>query len=65
MGNPYQSQDPLLTEIEAAAKLGIKPETLQNWRSTKRYPLAYLKIGRSVRYRNSDLDRFLASRTVE
>lgn len=48
----------------AAAYLGIKPTTLAMWRSTKRYPLPYIKVGRLVQYRKAHLDAFLASRTV-
>lgn len=55
--------DSLLEPEKAAAFLQVKPETLQVWRSTKRYPLAYVKVGRLVRYRQSDLDAFLRVRT--
>jgi len=54
----------LRTENEAAQILDLKPGTLQVWRSTKRYPLPYVKVGRLVRYRQSDLDDFLRGRTV-
>lgn len=57
------AQDARLAETEAAAYLGVKPTTLQIWRSTNRYPLPYIKVGRLVRYRLSDLDAFLAQRT--
>jgi excisionase family DNA binding protein len=56
--------DPLLTEQQAAAVLGIKPTTLQVWRSTARYALPFVKVGRLVRYRRSALDQFLNKRTV-
>jgi predicted DNA-binding transcriptional regulator AlpA len=56
--------DPLLSETQAAAFLGVKPASLQVWRSTRRYPLAYVKVGRLVRYRLSALNAFLASREV-
>lgn len=56
-------QDARLPENEAAAYLGVKPTTLQIWRSTNRYPLPYIKVGRLVRYRLSDLDAFLTQRT--
>ena len=56
--------DPLMNEDQAARFLGVKPTTLQIWRCTKRYPLPYLKIGRLVRYRQSALVAFLASREV-
>jgi predicted DNA-binding transcriptional regulator AlpA len=56
--------DPLLNEQQAADILSTKPGTLQVWRSTKRYPLPYVKIGRLVRYRKSDVEAFLVARTV-
>lgn len=56
--------DPLLSEQQAAQQLGVKPSTLQLWRSTKRYQLAYIKVGRLVRYRQSALNAFLAAREV-
>lgn len=49
----------------AAAYLGIKVTTLAMWRSTKRYPLPYIKVGRLVQYRKTHLDAFLANRTVD
>ena len=58
------SADPLLTEDQAAELLGVKPTTLQVWRSTKRYPLPYVKSGRLVRYRASAIEAFINSRTV-
>jgi predicted DNA-binding transcriptional regulator AlpA len=57
-------RDPLLTEVQAAEFLGVKPSSLQVWRSTKRYALSYIKVGRLVRYRESALQAFLASREV-
>ena len=47
----------------AASYLGLAPATLEIWRSTGRYDLPYMKIGRCVRYRRSDLDTFLQRRT--
>jgi excisionase family DNA binding protein len=57
-------RDPLLTEDQAAELLGVKPTTLQVWRSTKRYPLPYVKSGRLVRYRTSAIEAFINARTV-
>lgn len=51
--------DPLLTRKEAARYLDMSPNTLAVWACTKRYNLNPIKIGRSVRYRRSELDRFL------
>jgi hypothetical protein len=49
---------------QAADALGVKPNTLAVWRSTGRYDLPFLKVGRLVKYRVSDLAAFLASRTA-
>lgn len=56
------SSDELLTAKQAAAFLKVKPGTLASWRTTKRYPLKYTRVGKSIRYRRSDLQAFLASR---
>ncbi len=53
----------LLSTEEAAKVLDVTPGTLMVWRSVKRYPLKYLRIGRKVRSRQTDLDEFLALRT--
>ena len=54
----------LLTEDEAAEILGVTPQTLSVWRCTRRYPLAFIKAGRLVRYRQEDLKKFIESRCV-
>jgi excisionase family DNA binding protein len=54
----------LLKRKEAAAYLGgIAEQTLAVWASTGRGP-AFVKIGRLVRYRRSDLDEWLREHTV-
>ena len=53
----------LLTREQAAAYLGVKPQTLAVWHCTGRYGLPVVKVGRLVRYRQQDLDAFLARRT--
>ncbi|MEO5344309.1 MAG: helix-turn-helix domain-containing protein [Gammaproteobacteria bacterium SHHR-1] len=53
----------LLTEAEAAEYIGVAAGTLTVWRSTGRYALPFAKVGRLVRYRRSDLDSWLESRT--
>jgi hypothetical protein len=60
----FTTEDPLLTRVEAGAFLGIKPETLSVWHSTQRYSIPVVKVGRSVRYRLSDLKAFLQARTI-
>jgi excisionase family DNA binding protein len=46
---------------EAAKRLNVKPETLEAWRCRGGGP-AFLKLGKAVRYRESDLDAYEASR---
>lgn len=64
MDTQTQQTDPLLNTRQAAERLGVEPTTLEVWRSTKRYPLAYVKAGRNVRYRLSSIEAFLNARTV-
>ena len=55
--------DQLLTPENAAAYIGSQPSTMSIWRSTGRYAIPYVKVGRLVRYRKSALDAFLERRT--
>lgn len=55
----------LMETAEAARYIGVKPHTLEIWRSTKRYRIPYIKSGKNVRYRRRDLDAWLASRTID
>lgn len=55
--------DQLLDEQAAASYLDLKPGTLSVWRSTGRYAIPFVKIGRNVRYRRADLDAWLEQRT--
>ncbi len=53
----------LLDDREATEFLDLKDGTLSVWRSTGRYKLPFIKIGRKVRYRRSDLEDWIAART--
>ncbi len=56
---------PLVDEKVAAEILGLADGTLSVWRCVKRYPeLAYVRVGRSIRYRLSDIEKFIESRRV-
>ena len=55
---------PLVDTKKAADFLGTQPGTLEIWRHTRRVKLPYVKIGRLVRYRQSDLEQFLDKNTV-
>lgn len=58
-----QEQDPLWSETDAAAYLGIKPTTLKAWRYRGRPQLEFISVGRLRKYRKSVLDRWLSQRT--
>jgi excisionase family DNA binding protein len=53
----------LLTIAEAAALLGVKAQTLYFWVSQKRVP--HRKIGRLVRFTESDLEEFVGRQKQE
>jgi excisionase family DNA binding protein len=54
----------LLSTEEVAEQTGLSVETLAQWRSQKK-GMPYVKISRNcVRYRQSDLDGWLAERIV-
>ncbi len=59
-----KNQSNLLNSQEAALYLGVAHNSLAVWRTTKRYPIPYVKVGRLVKYRLSDLNAFLESRTI-
>jgi predicted DNA-binding transcriptional regulator AlpA len=58
-----ETQQKTWTEKEAATYLNMKQKTLQQWRFYGRGP-AYLKLGRAVRYLQSDLDNFLSQSRI-
>lgn len=49
---------------EAAEILGVAVGTLTQWRTTRRVSLPYVKVGRHVRYKPEDVERFITARTV-
>lgn len=53
----------LVDETEAAEILDVVPGTLQVWRSTGRYNIPFIKIGRKVRYSRTALNAWIESRT--
>jgi hypothetical protein len=55
--------EPLVPEKEAAAVLHVKPQTLGAWRYRGQGPV-YVKIGKLVFYRPSDIRAYVASRVV-
>lgn len=53
----------LLTRQEAAVYLHVAPQTLAKWAMTQQHSLPVVRLGRAVRYRLADLDRFIDSST--
>ena len=49
---------PLLDERHAAEFLSVSSRTLQSWRARKEGPV-FIKLGRTVRYRLSDLIQWI------
>ena len=60
---PVSALNPdLLTNEEAADLLGIKPNTLEIWRTKGKGP-KFVKMGAAVRYRLADLNAWMEERT--
>lgn len=49
----------LLSTDQLAELLGIKPHTIAVWRCEQRMDLPYFKIGRCVRYKKADVEKWL------
>lgn len=58
------SRDELLTDEQAASLLNIERQTLAVWRSSGRHSLPFVRVGRCIRYRRSDLEKWLDQRVV-
>lgn len=54
----------LLTTKEAAEVLNLSEQTLRNWRSTGLVKVPYVELGSAVRYRVSDLEKYIERNTV-
>lgn len=55
----------LLDDKQAAEFLNMAPGTLAIWRSTGRYAIPFVKIGRLVRYKRADLEVWIEKRTQQ
>jgi len=55
-------ENTLLKPNEVSKILGITIETLAVWRCTNRTNLKFYRIGRSIRYRLSEVNEFISSR---
>jgi hypothetical protein len=55
----------LLSTVDAARRLRMQPATLKAWRFRRQGPSYILVSARCVRYRQRDLDAWVAGRRVE
>jgi hypothetical protein len=54
----------LLSRREAAAYLGVAEQTLAVWKSTRRYDVTVVQVGRLAKYDRPELHTWLVSRTT-
>jgi excisionase family DNA binding protein len=59
----HTENDHLLTEVQAAEFLNLSVRTLQSWRVTGS-KIPFVRCGRAVRYKPSDLQAWIKSNTV-
>ncbi|PKN67863.1 MAG: DNA-binding protein [Deltaproteobacteria bacterium HGW-Deltaproteobacteria-15] len=62
--DPVNTGFKLLKDFEAATFLCVASGTMRNWRYSGQGP-PYLKLGRLIRYRFSDLAIFLERRRID
>jgi hypothetical protein len=62
-GTNKQYEDVLRTTPEAATQLKVKTATMEAWRVRGGGPEYVRLSARAIRYRQSDLDRFIRDRT--
>jgi excisionase family DNA binding protein len=58
------ASDRLLHAIDVSLLLGVPRATLANWRSAGKGP-PFVKVGRHVRYRREDVDRWVEAQVVQ
>lgn len=58
-------REKLLNRKEAAEYIGITQSTLASWDCTKRYKIPKIKLGRLIRYRQDDLDKWILKQRVD
>ena len=54
----------LLIEREAAAHMGVSLQTIRRWRRERSGP-PFVKFEKAVRYRQEDLDLFIANAVIQ
>lgn len=54
----------LLTRKQAADILSVSPLTLEKWAVLGKNGLPFVKVGRAVRYKPADVEKFIERNTV-
>ena len=62
--NHFKEGERLLTPKQAGELLGFSPSTLAQWRCYKTVDVPYVKMGSVVRYKKSDITKFIEDSTV-
>jgi hypothetical protein len=57
--------DALIDTEGASTLLSVPSATLAKWRSTGEVRIPYVRLGRQIKYRTSDLKRFIETSTVK
>lgn len=64
MSPELRADNDLITTAETAKLLGVRVETLSNWRNLGRGP-KYLRIARKIYYRAAEIREFIESSIVD
>lgn len=55
--------EPMLTTKEVAALLNVDPMTICKWRYGRKPVISFVRVGRAIRYRASDVKKFIDQNT--
>lgn len=53
----------LISALMAAKQLGVSTKTLDNWRSSGKGNLPFVKVGWLVKYKQEDIDTYINNNT--
>ena len=63
--NGRMNPDPMFTTEEAALILGLSPGTMRNLRSQQRGPRYIRVLDRRIKYRRSDLEKYVTEHLID